>query len=162
MKMQRIALAVSLACLPLAAEAQGKVDPTLAKISKDLAAAFSAKDAARVASFYTDDATLNAPNEPAARGRAAIQAWAQRNFDQGVSALALTPVESAISGNIGYGVETYTVTIKLPSGPTITDKGKSMLVFKQVGGKWLIAHDIFNSDLPPPPTPPTPATPAKK
>jgi ketosteroid isomerase-like protein len=156
----RVALALSLTCLPLVAEAQApKVDPALAKWSKDIAAAYSGKDAAKVASFYTQDAMLMPPNEPAVRGRAAIQAWVQRMFDQGTVTLALTPMESAISGNIGYQAENYTFTMKPTTGAAMTDKGKSLVVFKQVGGKWLMAHDIFNSDMPPP-TPP-PAKPAK-
>jgi uncharacterized protein (TIGR02246 family) len=157
----RIALGASLTLLPLVAFAQApKVDPTLAKWSKDIAAAYSGKDAAKVASFYTEDGVLMPPNEPAVRGRAAIQAWVQRMFDQGAVTLTLTPTESATSGSIGYQAENYTFTMKPTSGPAMTDKGKSLVVFKQVGGKWLMAHDIFNSDMPPPPTPP-PAQPVK-
>lgn len=155
------ALVVSLLCLPLAAEAQApKVDPALAKWSKDIAAAYSGKDAAKVAAFYTEDAVLMPPNEPSVRGRAAIQAWIQKMYDQGTVTLALTPMESSISGNIGYQAETYVFTMKPTSSPAMTDKGKSLVVFKQVGGKWLMAYDIFNSDMPPPPPPP-PAKPVK-
>jgi ketosteroid isomerase-like protein len=41
-----------------------------------------------------------------------------------------------------------------PGGPALPDKGKYVVILKQVGGKWLVAHDIFNSDNPPPPPPP--------
>jgi uncharacterized protein (TIGR02246 family) len=158
----RVALTLSLTCLPLAAEAQApKVDPALLKISKDFAAAISTKDAAKMASFYTEDAVFNPPNEPAVRGRSAIQVWMQKMFDQGTPTLALTPTESAISGNIGYQAETYVFTMKPTTGLAMTDKGKSLVVFKQVGGKWLMAHDIFNSDMPPPPTPAPAKPPAK-
>ncbi len=101
------------ACLPLVAEAQaGKTDPTISKQLKEFTTAFAAKDAARMAAFYTEDATLNPPNEPAVRGRVAIQAWMQRMFDQGTPSLSLTPVESAISGNVAYSYEAYTFTMK--------------------------------------------------
>jgi uncharacterized protein (TIGR02246 family) len=131
--------------------AQGKTDPTLSKLTKEYMAAFNAKDATKVAALYTEDATLNAPNEPAAHGRKGVQAWAQKNFDQGVSNFVLTPTESAISGNIAYEAGTYAITIAAPGQKPVTDKGKYVIVLKQTGGKWLIAHDIYNSDLPPPP-----------
>ena len=133
----------------------GKTDPTLSKLAKEYMAAFNAKDAAKVAALYTDDATLNAPNEPAAHGRKAVQAWAQKNIDQGASNLVLTPTESAISGSIAYESGTYSIAIAPPGQKPITDKGKYLIVFKQTAGKWLIAHDTYNSDLPPPPSPPS-------
>ena len=117
---------------------------------------------AKVAAFYTEDATFNPPNEPPVRGRAAIQAWMQKMYDQGSASLTLTPVESAISGNIAYSYESYTFTFTPKGAPPVVEKGKSVVVYKQVGGKWLLAHDIFNSDTPPPPAPPAKAAaPAK-
>ena len=162
MKTPAVALALALSSLPAASFAQTAKDPALTKLGQDLAAAISSQDAAKVATFYTEDAVLSPPNEPAVRGRAAIQAWMKKMFDQGAVTLSLTPVEAASSGNIAFLAESYTFTLKPKTGPAATDKGKSVVVFKQIGGKWLVAHDIFNSDLPPPPTPPTPATPAKK
>jgi uncharacterized protein (TIGR02246 family) len=163
MKMKRVALAVSFACLPLVAQAQAaKTDPAISKLTKELATAMSGKDAAKVAAFYTEDATFNPPNEPPVRGRAAIQAWMQKLYDQGSASLSLTPVESAISGNIAYSYETYTFTFTPKGAPPMVEKGKSVVVYKQVGGKWLLAHDIFNADTPPPPAPPAKAAaPAK-
>src|SRR5262245_15710935 len=110
MRINRVAAAVSLACLPLVAEAQAKVEPAFAKISKEFGAAISTKDAAKIASFYADDAVLNPPNEPAVKGKAAIQAWFQKMFEQGAQSLSLTPTDSAISGSIGYQAESYTFT----------------------------------------------------
>jgi uncharacterized protein (TIGR02246 family) len=133
----------------------GKTDPTLSKMAKEYMTAFNAKDAAKVAALYAEDAVLSVPNEPAARGRKAVQAWAQKNIDQGVGNLVLTPTESAISGNVAYETGTYSITIAAPGQKPATDKGKYMLVLKQAGGKWLIAHDMYNSDLPPPPPPPS-------
>jgi uncharacterized protein (TIGR02246 family) len=158
MKIQRLTLAVSLACLPLVTEAQaGKTDPAINKLIKEFATALSAGDAAKMAAFYTEDATLNPPGEPAAKGRKAIQAWMQKLFDQGSASLSLTPVESAISGNVAYSYENYTFTFTPKGGPAMTEKGKAVVVYKQVGGKWLLAHDIFNADAPPPPPPTAPA-----
>jgi uncharacterized protein (TIGR02246 family) len=133
----------------------GKTDPTLTKLAKEYMAAFNAKDAAKVAALYTEDATLSAPNEPAHHGRKAVQEWAKKNIDQGASNLVLTPTESAIGGTVAYETGTYAITIAAPGQKPVNDKGKYLIVFKQTGGKWLIAHDTYNSDLPPPPPPPS-------
>ena len=133
------------------AQGTGKTDPTISKLAKEYMAAFNGKDAAKVAALYAEDATISPPNEPAAHGRKNVQAWAQKNFDQGANNLVLTPTESAISGNIAYEVGTYSIGISPAGQKPITDKGKYVIVLKQTGGRWLIAHDIYNSDLPPPP-----------
>jgi uncharacterized protein (TIGR02246 family) len=133
------------------AQTKGKTDPVLSKLAKEWADAFNAKNAAKVAALYTEDATVNVPNEPAVQGRKNIQAWVQKTIDQGMSNLVLTPTESAMSGNIAYETGTYSMTIAPPGGKPATDKGKYVVVLKQAGGSWLLAHDIFNSDLPPPP-----------
>ena len=144
----------------LAQATAAKTDPALNKLAKEFSVAFNAKDAAKTSGFYAEDALINPPNEAAVRGRTAIQAWFKTQFDQGLSNLVLTPTESSISGTLGYEAGTYSLSVKPPTGPAMTDKGKYVEVFKLVGGKWLLAHDIFNSDMPPPP--PAPAkSPAK-
>lgn len=141
------------ACLGLAvsltgpAWSGGKTDPQLTKLAKEWEAAFNAKDPAKVAMLYAEDGIVNPPNQSAVRGRAAIQDWAKGTMDAFTS-ITLTPTESAISGDVGYEAGTYSGT--MASG---SDNGKYVIVLKRVGGKWLIAHDIFNSDMPPPPAP---------
>lgn len=154
-----VALALSLAITGAGAWAQtaAKTDPALTKLAKEFAVAFNAKDAAKTAGFYTEDAVINPPNEVAVRGRSNIQAWFKKQFDQGLGNLVLTPAESAISGSFAYEAGAYSISVKPPTGAAMTDKGKYVEVFKQVGGKWLLAHDIFNSDMPPPPPPPASA-----
>ena len=135
------------------AQTKGKTDPQLTKLAKAWEDAFNAKQAAKVAAMYAEDATVNPPNEPAVQGRKNIQEWVQRMIDQGMSSLTLTPTESAISGTIAYEAGTYSATVTPPGGKAMSDKGKYVVVLKQVGGSWLLAHDIFNSDLPPPAAP---------
>lgn len=138
----------------VAAQTKGKTDPALTKLAKEWESAFNAKDAAKVAALYTEDAQLNPPNEAIVVGRKNIQAWMQGGMDAGFTNFVLTPTESAISGAIAYEAGTYSVTVAPKGAKPMTDKGKYVVVLKQVGGKWLLAHDIFNSDNPPPPPPP--------
>jgi uncharacterized protein (TIGR02246 family) len=133
--------------LPALAQSAGKTDPQLTKLAKQWEAAFNAKDPVKVAALYAEDGVVNPPNQSAVRGRAAIQNWAKETMGVFTS-VTLMPAESAISGNVGYEAGTYSGT--MASG---SDQGKYVIVLKRVGGQWLIAHDIFNSDMPPPPPP---------
>ena len=124
-------------------QSQGKTEQVLNKIAADYAAAYNAKDAAKIASLYAEDAVVMPPNEPMVRGRANIQARLQREFKDGVK-LQLTPTESTISGAQAF--EAGTVTVTLPGGRT--EKEKYLVVYKRVGTDWKIAFDIWNSDTP--------------
>ena len=132
--------------------AQGaKTDPMLSKIAADFSAAVTAGNAAKVATFYTSDATLMPPNESALRGTSNIQAWFQKQIDQGATTLQLKPTESRISGDLAFEAGTYSFSLKPKTGQPISDTGKYVVVLKKDGANWKISHDIFNSDLPPPP-----------
>jgi len=150
-----VGLGLALAMTPFLAQAQGKTDPAISKVAKNFADTFNTKDAAKVAALYTEDGVVSPPNEPAVRGRSSIEAWFKQQFAQGLTDLVLTPAESAISGRQAYEAGSYTLSVKPASGPPINDKGKYVVVLKQVGGKWLLSQDIFNSDQPPPPPPPS-------
>ena len=63
-KLGTIVVVTAVVLLPSLAHTQGKTDPTLDKLAQEFAAAFNAKDAAKVASFYTEDAVLMPPNRP--------------------------------------------------------------------------------------------------
>src|SRR5262245_33799159 len=64
---------------------QQKTDPELNNLADAFAEAFSAKDAARVASFYADDAIVMPPDQGMVRGRRSIEAYYARGFRQDVS-----------------------------------------------------------------------------
>ena len=131
--------------------AQGsKTEPALSKIAADFGAAVSAGDAAKVASYYTADATFMAPNEPAVPRRANIQALFQKQMDAGSTSHKLQPSESRISGDLAFEAGRYTFGIKPKTGTPIADNGKYVIVLKKEGTGWKISHDIFNSDMPPP------------
>ena len=138
---------------------QNTTDPALDKLSRDFAAAFRARDAARVASFYTEDAVLMAPNQPMLTGRASIEDRYKREFEQGASGLQLKPLESVVSGAQGFEVGRSIVTVMRGGSPTsaatgntapVTVQGKYLVILRQIAGDWKIAYDIFNSDQPAP------------
>jgi ketosteroid isomerase-like protein len=132
--------------------AQGaKTDPTLSKLAADFGAAVTAGNAAKVAMHYTADATFMPPNEAAIKGRPNIQAWFQKQIDAGAATLKLQPTESRISGDLAFEAGSYALSVKPKTSQPMSDTGKYIVVLKKDGADWKISHDIFNSDLPPPP-----------
>src|SRR5687767_13999621 len=118
---------------------QAKTDPALNKIAAEFEAAYNAKDAAKVASMYADDAVVMPPNAPMVKGRANIEARLKSDMAEGAK-LQLKPIESSISGDMAF--EAGSVVITMGSGST--ENEKYLTVFKRVGKDWKIAYDIFN------------------
>ena len=150
--MKAAASGISLALLVFAGLVHGqqKTDPTLDRLTREFAAAFSAKDAAKVAAFYADDAVVMPPDQPMVQGRSSIEAYFRRGFAGDAIDLQLRPMESAIAGAHAFEAGTSILTMghgsPLPVGGPLTESGKYVVVYKRVGRDWKIAYDIFNSN----------------
>jgi uncharacterized protein (TIGR02246 family) len=141
-----VGIAASLALVGVV-HGQGKTDPALNKLASEFEAAFNAKDAAKVASFYAEDAVAMPPNRPMVKGRSAIEAQLKAEMQKQPVTLKLSPFESAVVGDRAYEAGTSAVT--LPDGRTVNEK--YLVVYRRVGGEWKIAYDIWNSDASAPP-----------
>ena len=113
------------------------------------------KDLEAQMEFYTDDPIpiMMPPNGPKAVGKEAILEAFRPMYDRPDLAVTWRPgkVEVARSGDIGYVLGTYEMTMNDPEGNPRTDKGKYIELWKkQADGSWKVAADIFNSDLPAP------------
>jgi uncharacterized protein (TIGR02246 family) len=109
----------------------------------------TAKDAAGIAELYAEDGAVMPPNASIGKGRAAVQqTWASMMGTPGFG-LTFTPEQILVStaGDMALDRGTYRLTIA-PNGPTQTDTGKYVVVWRKIGGEWKVAADIFNSDLP--------------
>jgi uncharacterized protein (TIGR02246 family) len=108
--------------------------------------AFNGGDAAGVAAIYTDGARLMAPNAESVDGRSNIEGFCKEFIATGAQLTfeLLTVHESAdMCASVGRYVMTF-------PGDAPEDRGKFIEVWTRQGdGSWLIADDIFNSDLPP-------------
>ena len=147
--MRKLSVTIPLAAVLVVApfvQTQSKTEPALNTLTAAFAAAYNARDAAKVASFYADDAVVMPPNEPMQKGRSAIEARLKKEMKEASVTLALTPTESAIMGDRAYEVGTVTVTI---AGRKTIEK--YVVVYKRVGSEWKIAYDIWNGDAPPAP-----------
>jgi ketosteroid isomerase-like protein len=155
----RLVLVLSVLAIASQASAQAPTSPLL-ELTKQYQAAVKAHDAAKVASFYAEDAVLMLPNELPIKGRRAIQQDLEQLFKEQPSfELTETPLASETSGDLGYTQGEFVV--KRPGGGEV--RGKYVEVWKRIKGEWKILYNIPNANHPPtaptPPTPPIPPTP---
>jgi uncharacterized protein (TIGR02246 family) len=119
--------------------------------------AAAARDVDGTVSYYSDDASLLAPNAPIAGNKQAIRAaWASLLGPDVSLSWQANKVEVSRSSDLAYIVGVYQLAMKDPQGKPATDRGKFVEVWKkQADGKWKVVADIFNSDLalPAPPAP---------
>jgi uncharacterized protein (TIGR02246 family) len=123
---------------------------------KDTEAAWAkvmaAKDLEKDVSYYADDASLLMPNAPIVNGKDAIRAALKPLMDDPNFSLtfATTRADVAKSGDLGYTVGAYTMTMSDPkTKKSITDKGKYVTAYKkQADGTWKAVADMDSSDLP--------------
>ena len=114
------------------------------QVAAQLALAFNATDVAKLASLYTETATLMPPHEGAIKGRIAIQAWFQAALGQ-LGKIQIIPIRSSILGGEAFQVGNFKVT---PKDGSSQRAFKYVLILNRVEGQWQIAYDIWNSDQP--------------
>lgn len=105
-------------------------------------------DMRTVAAFYTEDAILMPPNQPSVEGRDAIRTWLE-TFPT-LTEFNMVDLKIYGCGDLAYVVGKVTMALAPEGTPEpIQDALKFIEVRrKQEDGSWLIAEDIFNSDLP--------------
>ena len=151
-----IAAAVLLTAVPGFAQ-QGGDSAAIAKARSAYEKAAGAQDAAAMARLFTADGVEMPPNAPAAKGRAAIEAY-HKGFAQQfmVHGITITPSETKVLGDTAIDVGSYKQSLMLQKGGgMIDDKGKYIVLLKKdASGAWAITHAIYNSDNPLPGQPP--------
>ena len=101
---------------------------------------------AGLASMYTEDGIVLPPNGPSVTGRAAIEEF-MASFPP-ITQFHITNLAVEGSGEIAYVHGTLHMVMTGPDGSAIEDTGKFIEIRRKVGDRWLLAYDIFNSDLP--------------
>ncbi len=139
-----------------AADAMAKIN----EANHRFVVAYANGQADSAAAIYTPDAHLMMPNAPEFVGTAAIRAELANELAQG--SWTLTLATKQLSGMDSTAIERGRYVIDFTPGPKATgmfkaafaDTGKYLVVWRaQPDGRWLIADDIFNSDLPLTPRP---------
>jgi len=139
-----------LVCAVSAADTKN-IEHALRDLDAQWSAAAGGKDLEKTISFYSEDAIVLATNAPAATTKDAIRnTWKDLLASPGLAiSWKTTKVEVARSGDLAYTTGTYELAMNDASGKQINDHGKYVEVWKkQADGKWKVAADIWNSDLP--------------
>ena len=109
------------------------------------------RDAERILSHYSEDATLSIPNMPPAVGREAIRETVKEIVRDGNLTFTFEPqrVEVAKSGDYGYAEGPYSLTMTdLVNKKAATDQGTFLRVYrKQLDGGWRVLRDMRASRL---------------
>jgi uncharacterized protein (TIGR02246 family) len=144
-----------LALLALQCNQQQKPDTraadeaTIRSINPAWFKAYNAGDANSIVALYAEDAVVNPPGAPPARGQAAIREYFMKDVAAsnaaGMALTAGSTTDAGVTGDLGWEWGTFTMTDK--SGTTV-DRGKYVTVYARKDGKWLIIRDIWNSDGP--------------
>ncbi len=142
--MLRIAtLALCLGML-LAGSALAQSKATIQQLNDQWDAAFDKGDAAALAAMYAEDAYLLPPGHEMARGRSQIRAfWAGAVQQLGDAKLTTVDVQRLGRG-AAREIGTFSFATKAqPPQPVV---GKYVVVWRRIGGHWLLATDIWNTN----------------
>jgi uncharacterized protein (TIGR02246 family) len=157
--MRLAAAAGVIALMTVAASAQqrgGADEAAIAKARTAYQTAAGTQDGAAIAKLYAPDGVEMPPNGPAAKGRAAIEAF-HKAFGQQfmMHGMTITPAETKVHGDYAYDVGTYKqMLMSQKSGSMTDDHGKYVVLLKKdASGNWWITHAIYNSDVPLPAAP---------
>jgi len=116
-------------------------------------AAVKANDFDRALAFWSDDATVFAPNGPVIVGKEAIRKYvAQASAIPGFSISWTTDkIWVSSSGDLAYSSGANEITLTTPVGKPVTERNKGLVVWKkQADGSWKCVADIWNAETPPP------------
>ncbi len=128
---------------------QREVDIAAIKAMSDARAeAFRQGDAAGIAIHFTEDGVLMAPGAQASSGRAAVQAYYQKIFDEFETDLESGYVSVDVDGDLAYGQGFAKVKLQpRDGGASSISTAKYINVLKrQPDGTWKTTHDIWNAN----------------
>lgn len=112
--------------------------------NKEFAVLFAAHDSIGLANLYTQDAKFMSDGAPAVTGSKNIQSALAGLMNSGITSANLTTIDV-------WGMEnliTEEGEVNLFVGDAEVYKGKYIVLWKKVNGKWKLFRDIFNSNLP--------------
>lgn len=144
-------LGFSMFALTAAAAAETEEEKLL-KVDRAFAAAASeGRDADRIVSFWSDDATVYPPGGPVASGKAAIRAFVEKCLSTPGFHITWRSDRASVSadGTLAYTMKTNEITVSGADGKLVTIPGRGIAVWKRLpGGEWKCVVDIWNSGAP--------------
>src|SRR5262245_40361707 len=122
---------------PPATESSVTLPPELARVLRDYEAAWTAKDAARLARLFAEDGYVLPAGSPPVRGRAAIETF----YTGHGGPLFLRAIAYASEGKVGYIIGGYA-----GASGTVDDGKFTLTLRKGSDGRWLIMSDMDNAN----------------
>lgn len=159
-----LAAAISLAACATQTPSQEFVKQDVDQIKQmiqEFVAAYNAKDAAKIGTFFSANAALMPPNRSTLRGLDSVKSFYEGRWkDDGATDLAIETMAIDGHGPIGFVAGTFSLNLKgLDGTGTGHDRGKVVWIVHKYGGGWKFEWQIMSSDLPP--ATPAAAPPAK-
>jgi uncharacterized protein (TIGR02246 family) len=111
---------------------------------KDYTAAILANDAAKVASWWTEDALYIDRAAPAVHGRAGLESLVKGELGaMSVTAASVEKDDLAVSGDLAYFIGRYHEVLQPRQGAALEDGGRFVFIWKrQSDGTWKIARSV--------------------
>jgi len=127
--------------------ALGDVVRTIRTMDREFMDNVAAKNAARVAGIYADDARILMPGRPVISGKSEILAFYKATLDGPVEAITLDTTHIDVSGDLAYAFGTNTILLKAAGEGPREEKGKYVAVYRrQPAGDWKIVVDSYSSN----------------
>jgi uncharacterized protein (TIGR02246 family) len=119
----------------------------IGKFNASVTAAFRSKDAAAMASLWTENARILPPGAEMITGRAGVQAFWQSGFHQGACDVVLESLEiKSLADGVAYEIGRNIVRVRTADGSSIDVPRKSLCIFRRESdGVWRADVDIFNA-----------------
>jgi ketosteroid isomerase-like protein len=148
-----LAVTVGLAACAGSAPAQefGKSDvEQIKQMVQSFAAAYNAKDVAKIATFFSANAAVMPANQSTLRGIDAVKGFYElRLKDEGAKDLAIQPLAVEGHGPMGYFAGTFSLNLEPAGGAARHDRGKVIWIVHKYAGEWKFDVQMMSSDLPP-------------
>jgi len=112
--------------------------------NKEFSILFTANDSIGLSNLYTQDAKFMNNGAPAVTGRKNIQSAISGIMNSGISSVNLTTID--VWGMENLITEEGELSLFVEDAEVY--KGKYIVLWKKVDGKWKLFRDIFNSNLP--------------
>lgn len=129
-----------LACTPV--DHRAADEATIRGLDSAWTKAAEAKNVDQAVAYYADDASMLAPAEPVATGKAAIRAAWSGMLGAPGAALTFGPDKIDVSGDRAVDMGTYTYTVNDKAGKPQTSKARYVVVWgKQADGSWKVLID---------------------
>jgi ketosteroid isomerase-like protein len=147
----RLSLIIQLPLFAVAACSPSQTDleaerTALMQASREWAATGATGDMDRILSYWSDDAIVLPPDQPAVVGKEAIRAFVRQSLDIPGFSITWEPEQATISGDLGYLIERNTVTFADSTGTVHTQHGKAVTIWrKNSAGEWKCVVDTWNN-----------------